>query len=199
MSKNVFLDLGFSEEDSAGLKLRSYLFMALQESIRASSMSQKKIAAVIGADQPKVSKILKGNFSEFSIERIAEYLQKLGYDIHIETAPCPSKRNIGTVKNRSKAFALVEGSGNVFQDLNFGKESVHLLMRTDLMIAITDIFDSKGWSNAQAARALGVKESRISEMRHGQISKFSVDLLLKFLARLGKHVELKIKDVGKVA
>jgi predicted XRE-type DNA-binding protein len=102
-------------------------------------------------------------------------------------------------RDRSRAFELIESSGNVFQDLGFGKESANLLLRADLMIAITDIFDSKGWSNAKAAKALGVKESRISELRHGQITKFSVDLLLKFLARLGKRVELKIKNIGKVA
>ena len=65
MSKNVFQDLGFSEEEAAGLKLKSYLFMALQEVIRQSGMTQKDVAATIGADQPKVSKILKGSFTEF--------------------------------------------------------------------------------------------------------------------------------------
>ena len=97
MSKNVFRDLGFSEEEAAGLKLKSYLFMALQEAIRHSSMTQKEIAETIGADQPKVSKILGGKFNEFSIERITEYTQKLGYDIHISTTPTPKSRNIGTV------------------------------------------------------------------------------------------------------
>ena len=40
MSKNVFLDLGFTEDEAAGLKLRSYLFMALQEIIRKNNMTQ---------------------------------------------------------------------------------------------------------------------------------------------------------------
>jgi len=97
MSKNVFLDLGFNEDEAAGLKLRSYLFMALQEIIRKSGMSQTKVAEIMGADQPKVSKIVNGNFSEFSIERITEYLQKLGYDIHVSTVPCPPGRSVGTV------------------------------------------------------------------------------------------------------
>lgn len=97
MSKNVFQDLGFNEEEAAGLKMKSYLFMALQEIIRKGSMTQKEVAEVIGADQPKVSKILNGKFSEFSIERITEYLQKLGYDIHVSTVPCPKERTIGTV------------------------------------------------------------------------------------------------------
>ena len=53
MSKNVFQDLGFSEEEAAGLKLKSYLFMALQEIIRNSRMTQVEIARTMGADQPK--------------------------------------------------------------------------------------------------------------------------------------------------
>jgi predicted XRE-type DNA-binding protein len=107
MSKNVFLDLGFNEEEAAGLKLRSYLFMALQEVIRAKvshgrnaserAAIKRQIAERIDADQPKVSKILNGNFSEFSIERITEYLQRLGYDIHVGAKPCPPERTVGTV------------------------------------------------------------------------------------------------------
>ncbi len=92
MSKNVFEDFGFNEEEAAGLKLKAYLFMSLQEVIRNSGMTQKEVAETVGTDQPKVSKILNGKFDEFSIERITEYLQKLGYDIHISTAPAPKSR-----------------------------------------------------------------------------------------------------------
>ncbi len=105
MSKNVFRDLGFSEEEAAGLKLKSYLFMALQEAISHSSMTQKEIAEAIGADQPKVSKILNGKFNEFSIERITEYTQRLGYDIHISTTPAPKNRSVGTVIMDKRALA----------------------------------------------------------------------------------------------
>ncbi len=105
MSKNVFLDLGFNEDEAAGLKLRSYLFMALQEIIRNSGMNQSAIAELMGADQPKVSKIVNGNFSEFSIERITEYLQELGYDIHVSTVPCPPDRTKGTVVMDKREFA----------------------------------------------------------------------------------------------
>ena len=79
--------------------------MALQEIIRNSNMSQTKIGEIMGADQPKVSKILNGNFSEFSIERISEYLQKLGYDIHISAVPCPAERRVGTVVMDNRELA----------------------------------------------------------------------------------------------
>lgn len=96
MSKNVFLDLGFSEEEAAGLKLKSYLFMSLQEAIKNSGKKQADVAAIIGTDQAKISKILNGKLDEFSIERITEFMQKLGYDIHIGTCPAPKDRP-GTV------------------------------------------------------------------------------------------------------
>jgi len=97
MKKNVFLNFGFSGEEAAGLKLKSYLFMSLQEAITNSKKNQTQIAELIGADQPKVSKILSGKLDEFSIERITEYMQKLGYDIHISTMPAPKSRSLGTV------------------------------------------------------------------------------------------------------
>jgi predicted XRE-type DNA-binding protein len=97
MSRNVFLDLGFSEEEAAGLKLKSYLFMTLQEIIRASGLTQVQVAEAIGADQPKISKILNGKFDEFSIERITEYIQRLGYDLHIGATRCPPGRKHGRV------------------------------------------------------------------------------------------------------
>ncbi len=97
MSRNVFLDLGFNEEEAAGLKLKSYLFMSLQEAIENSKKNQTEIAKLIGADQPKVSKIINGKLDEFSIERITEYMQKLGYDIHISASPAPKERPVGTV------------------------------------------------------------------------------------------------------
>lgn len=106
MSKNVFLDLGFSEEEAAGLKLKSYLFISLQEAIEKSGKRQVDVAQILGTDQAKVSKILNGKFDEFSIERITEYMQKLGYDIHIGTRPAPGDRQ-GTVIMDKREFAGV--------------------------------------------------------------------------------------------
>ncbi len=67
--------------------------MSLQEAIAHSKKSQSEIAELIGADQPKVSKIVNGKFDEFSIERITEYMQKLGYDIHISTSPAKGNQH----------------------------------------------------------------------------------------------------------
>lgn len=100
MSKNVFLDLGFSEQEAAGLKLKAYLFMSLQDAMQKSGKKQTDLAKLIGTDQAKVSKILNGKLDEFSIERIADFMQKLGYDIHIGASLAPADRPAKIVFNK---------------------------------------------------------------------------------------------------
>jgi predicted XRE-type DNA-binding protein len=97
-------------------------------------------------------------------------------------------------KNKDE-FGIVRGSGNVFKDLGFDdEEAANLLMRADLMIEIVKIIDERGWKPREAAQTLGVAQTRISELRKGKMKEFSVDLLLKYLARLGKHVDFSIRD-----
>ena len=109
----------------------------------------------------------------------------------------PESRSKGQDRSGSR---WVKSSGNVFRDLGFSEEeSASLLVRADLMIAITRIIDKRGWTPAEAAGALGVKQPRISELRKGKIEKFSVDLLLRYLARLGKRVDFKVSDTHRVA
>ena len=63
-------------------------------------LTQAAVATKLGIDQPKISKILKGKISEFSIERILGYLLSLGYNVNIDTyraARAFSKGSIGKV------------------------------------------------------------------------------------------------------
>src|ERR1041384_758155 len=59
-SGNVFRDLGFSEEKSAELILKSSLLQALQETIKGREWKQVEAATQLGIDQAKVSKLLAG-------------------------------------------------------------------------------------------------------------------------------------------
>ena len=90
-SGNVFKDLGFDTQEAEELLLKSHLFHNLQDAIRASKLTQTEVAKILGTDQSKVSKILRGVMSEFSMDRITSYLLKLGWNIKIETSPAPNK------------------------------------------------------------------------------------------------------------
>ncbi len=93
-SGNVFVDLGFSEEEAAELTIKSCLFTILQEAINVAleTNTQGEIAERLGVDQPIISKIMNDKMSGFSVERIANYLLKLHYDICLEAHPAPIER-----------------------------------------------------------------------------------------------------------
>lgn len=63
--------------------------------------------------------------------------------------------------------------------------SSELQTRSDLMIAIRDIIDSKGWDQKQAAEQLGLTQPRVSDLKNGRIDKFSIDKLMNCLYKIG--------------
>ena len=96
-SGNIFIDLGFSEEEAADLSIRAYLFHKLQQILRESKLSQAELAKRLGVKQPHVSEILNGKMSGFSTERVAKYLLKLNYDICLDAHPAPKGRKTGRI------------------------------------------------------------------------------------------------------
>jgi len=82
---------------------------------------------------------------------------------------------------------------NVFEQLGTSpEEAVNLEARARLMIALKQEIAKLKLTQTQAAKLLGVKPPRISELMHGKIGKFSLDLLVSYLSRLGKRVEFRI-------
>jgi predicted XRE-type DNA-binding protein len=47
----------------------------------------------MGITQPKVSDMMRGNFSNLSERKLMDCLTRLGYDIEIKV--CPAKANVG--------------------------------------------------------------------------------------------------------
>jgi len=88
---------------------------------------------------------------------------------------------------------ITKSSGNVFVDLGFPPEEVTILtMRADLMAQLRLLIERKGWTQAQAAAALGVSQSRVSDLVRGKWNKFSLDMLLMLAARAGLQPRLKL-------
>lgn len=85
----------------------------------------------------------------------------------------------------------------MFADLGFSvEESANLLLRSDLMSALESRLLELGLTQAQAADVLGVTQPRISDLARGKIDRFSVDSLVKLLARAGVEVKLSLRVVG---
>jgi len=74
------------------------------------------------------------------------------------------------------------------------EEASELQTRSDLMIAIRDIIDEQGWTQVEAAEKLGLTQPRVSDLKKGKIEKFSIDLLMTCLFRVGFRFKPEYKN-----
>jgi predicted XRE-type DNA-binding protein len=80
---------------------------------------------------------------------------------------------------------------NVFSDLGFSKaEAAALQARVTLAVEIERYIEKNGLTQAKAATAFGVPQPTISKIVRGDLSRLSVEYLLKMLARVGVTVQL---------
>ncbi len=95
---------------------------------------------------------------------------------------------------------IEESSGNVFVDLGYPEaEAINIVARLQLMMQIEGIIKERGWTQEQAAKVLGLRQPRVSELMSSRSEKFTVDMLMKLLNRLGKQVVLTVEDKTEVA
>lgn len=88
---------------------------------------------------------------------------------------------------------IVPSSGNVFADLGFPPEEAAILaMRADLMAQLRLVVEKRGWTQVEAAKVLGISQSRVSDLMRGKWDKFSLDMLVTLATRAGLHCELKL-------
>lgn len=98
------------------------------------------------------------------------------------------------------AIRVRKSSGNVFRDIGFGSaEAENLRVRSLLMIKIERLITSRGWTQSDAAKALGVTQPRLSDLVRGKLHKFSADTLIEMLGRAGVEVTITTKSRKRVA
>ncbi len=84
-SGNVFADLGLPDADK--LKIKSGLVIEITRAMRRLDLTQKAAAERMSIPQPKVSAMLRGDFSNLSERKLMDCLNRLGYDIEIKIKP----------------------------------------------------------------------------------------------------------------
>ena len=80
-SGNVFADLGVKNPEEALVKAR--LARVIADAIEVRSLTQVEAAELLGIDQPKISRLVRGQLAGFSIDRLFRFVTLLGSDIEI--------------------------------------------------------------------------------------------------------------------
>ena len=94
MSRNVFEDLGFSSGEAAALRLKTDLHTKIVK--HAARFTQGQLQEILHERQPRVSDLMRGKMSKFSLEMLVIYAEKLGIHTEIKTtAPKKHARTRG--------------------------------------------------------------------------------------------------------
>ena len=80
-SGNVFADLGLPDADAHLLK--AGLVVRIDAIVRRRGLTQTEAARLLGLSQPDVSRLLRGDFRQYSLERLLRLLTTLGRDVDI--------------------------------------------------------------------------------------------------------------------
>lgn len=84
-SGNIFADLGLPDADSHFLKAQ--IVAELYRLTNERKLTQAKAGLLMGVSQPEVSRLFKGNFREYSIERLMTFLTAFDRDVEIVSRP----------------------------------------------------------------------------------------------------------------
>ena len=88
-SGNVFADLGLA--DAERLRVKTGLVIEIRKAMKARSLTQQEAAKLMGITQPKVSDMMRGDFSNLSERKLMDCLTRLGYDIEIKVLPAKAE------------------------------------------------------------------------------------------------------------
>jgi predicted XRE-type DNA-binding protein len=87
----------------------------------------------------------------------------------------------------------VVSSGNVFADLGLPKPD-DLLAKAELTAKIIEEIQRRRLTQSQAASILGIDQPKVSALKQGHLSSFSIERLMRFLVLLGRDVEITVKQ-----
>lgn len=82
---NVFADLGVANPEEAMIKAE--LGRTISAIVSGRHLTQSQAAEVLGVDQPKVSALMRGRLSGFSVDRLLRFLLALDRDVEIVVTP----------------------------------------------------------------------------------------------------------------
>ena len=84
-SRNVFKDIGVPNAEEHLVKAQ--LVFKIDTLLKKRGLKQVEAAALFGVRQPDVSKMLRGEFRQFSVERLLRFLVALDLDVEIVVKP----------------------------------------------------------------------------------------------------------------
>lgn len=77
-SGNVFADLGFDAAEAEVMKLRAEVMICMERLVKTKGWTQAEAAQHLGVTQPRVSRLVKGKWEDFSLDMLLTLAARAG-------------------------------------------------------------------------------------------------------------------------
>lgn len=84
----------------------------------------------------------------------------------------------------------IETAGSVFFDLFEHAEAELLSIQSGLALALEREIKARKWTQAAAAKAIGIAQPRVNDLLRGRLERFSIDAMIEYLSRIGVQVTI---------
>ena len=84
--ENIFDAIADSPEEALNMKLRAALIREIRIKVAADGWTQEITAHRLGITQPRVSDLLRGKLSKFSLDALVNMLARLGSEVELKVA-----------------------------------------------------------------------------------------------------------------
>src|SRR5207237_7500663 len=137
-------------------------------------------------------RVRSSRFSEEVQERRRDAAVRNRFGATEAQASCGVGPEAGALTMATKKDYVV-GSGNVFADLGYARPE-EAAAKAELAHKITKIIERRKLTQAEAATLLEVDQPKVSALKRGRLSGFSLDRLVRFLVLLGSDVQIVVKE-----
>lgn len=99
-----------------------------------------------------------------------------------------------TISPKTKAVTghITATGRSALEDLFASEEAAELEIRASLLRGLQAWLVQSAQTQTAAAQTLKISQARVSDIKHGKISQFSLDKLVRLAARAGLHPRLEL-------
>ncbi len=85
-NNNVFVDLGFEQQEAAKLIIKSQLMIQIRKWIKENDLKQEEAADILHVNRPRVSDVMTGKIGKFTIDALVDMLECAGLRVSVSVA-----------------------------------------------------------------------------------------------------------------
>lgn len=89
VDQDIIEQMGYGGEEGQILLMRIQLVRAIKDELSKRGLTQHQAAELLGVNQPRISELMQLRIDQFSVEKLAKLLYRLGKPVQLKVGTKP--------------------------------------------------------------------------------------------------------------